>query len=495
MTRRILLLCLLATILLWFFNLERFAANPSAAIHSEARPAQPGSHRQHYHDAKDSRPQRIHEAFPFSALTKNWAVSAGMKAYFDDQRNILAQMEALATPASDTRIALAAMGDLMRMPASQQGSVHSDVLAHLARFDLVTANLETLISPRYPLPPDSLFLMNSNPEIVQGFRDANGKNLLSLLSLANNHIVDYPDDAIEDTLQILEQEQIQYHGLQRSAPSQRFALVERNGLRVAYYAATTFVNNESKLTASQMQLTPMLEGIRPLNFYPWKSFADIDLTELQQVLQEMDAAGADLKIISLHWGREHVMYPEPVQMDIAHALVAAGADVVIGAHTHVPQPAEICFINGYEQRLDPALANEIDMQGCKLTAAGQPRKGIIFYSLGNFRGYSASFWQQLGTIAQLQVYKTAGITDWQFKGFTFTYDQQERPPDGKRHLVLLDRYIEERCQHSACPDTQVALAEQAKRHLLGHGLSALEEVRMAWLSLYDSGQRFLALAQ
>ena len=69
-------------------------------------------------------------------------------------------------------------------------------------------------------------------------------------------------------------------------------------------------------------------------------------------------SGAQRKIVNLHWGYEHTDVPAPFQRELAHRLVDAGADIIIGHHPHVPQGWEIY-------------------------------KGVpIFYSLGNF-----NFWQ------------------------------------------------------------------------------------------------------
>jgi poly-gamma-glutamate synthesis protein (capsule biosynthesis protein) len=63
---------------------------------------------------------------------------------------------------------------------------------------------------------------------------------------------------------------------------------------------------------------------------------------------------ADIVIVSLHWGIEYAHQPQESQVRIAHDLIAAGADLVIGHHTHTPQPVE------------------------------RYRGGLIAYSLGNF---------------------------------------------------------------------------------------------------------------
>ena len=50
---------------------------------------------------------------------------------------------------------------------------------------------------------------------------------------------------------------------------------------------------------------------------------------------------AHRKIVNLHWGYEHTDVPAPFQRDLAHRLIDAGADIIIGHHTHVPQGSEV----------------------------------------------------------------------------------------------------------------------------------------------------------
>src|SRR5690606_4017424 len=46
------------------------------------------------------------------------------------------------------------------------------------------------------------------------------------------------------------------------------------------------------------------------------------------------AAGADTVVVFLHWGIETHTCPAPRQQELAHALVEAGADIVVGGHAH-----------------------------------------------------------------------------------------------------------------------------------------------------------------
>ena len=72
------------------------------------------------------------------------------------------------------------------------------------------------------------------------------------------------------------------------------------------------------------------------------------------------AAGADLRIVVVHWGWEYDRAANIHQKSLAKSLRTWGADVIVGAHPHVVQPAEIYM----------------DQDSC-IT-------GALFYSLGNF---------------------------------------------------------------------------------------------------------------
>lgn len=85
------------------------------------------------------------------------------------------------------------------------------------------------------------------------------------------------------------------------------------------------------------------------------SYSGTRANALERMLLE---SNAKRKIVNLHWGYEHTGTPAPFQRKLAHRLVDAGADIIIGHHPHVPQ--------GWERY----------------------RGRYIFYSLGNF-----NFWQ------------------------------------------------------------------------------------------------------
>jgi len=99
-----------------------------------------------------------------------------------------------------------------------------------------------------------------------------------------------------------------------------------------------------------MALNPnVIPGIAPLDT------GKIDLSSLDSILRRMSGDRMDIKIVYLHWGYEHELYPDPEIIKIARELARKGADIIIGSHPHVLQPNEICFINGYHKILYPAV--------------------------------------------------------------------------------------------------------------------------------------------
>ena len=129
----------------------------------------------------------------------------------------------------------------------------------------------------------------------------------------------------------------------------------------------------------------------------------VDFRRVKQALEEMKKKVVDVKIINIHWGNEFELYPDPSLMRLGRKLIEMGFDIVMGNHPHVLQPSEICFVNE-PQRYD---------EGCHLkTADGNRRKGIIYYSLGNFATAMFSTLTQIGAIQQLTFVRRGNRVEW-----------------------------------------------------------------------------------
>lgn len=433
-------------------------------------------------------PARLFEMPPFNFLGKNWAASRDMKAHFDLQRQVLQTLSKQPIPQGQAKADFAAVGDIMRLPQHQPDYVDERLLSYLRAKDFVTGNLETLISPRFELPPPSLFLMNSDPALLTAFSHPDGRNLFSVLSLANNHTFDYDDRALDDTLALLADLNIPQSGLRRMDTEKPYKIITVNGIRIGYYALATFMNRPEIMAETEYLFNDMIDGIASLPFQYWTTFCELNLDSVKQALAAMQQENVDLRVVSIHWGHEHDMYPQPVQIRLAQAIARAGTDILIGAHTHTPQPAEVCFFNGAEQQLPPALAQQVREHGCAMSDdTHQPRKTMIYYSLGNFTSYSPIFWQQLGIIAELTLVKTApGHTEWHAPDFTFTYDDVRYAPHGLRKMTLLRDFLDNQCHREACPTGIHTLAQTARQHLLGRSQSSWEDLKTYFLGARHS---------
>lgn len=285
-------------------------------------------------------------------------------------RNALREEKKEAPPGAR----LGFFGDLMWIRNGWGEFLAGDTTRILRELDGLVGNLETAISPAFPVKefwPD-LLRYNSDPRLVQSFAGAEGKSLFAALSFANNHTLDCGDRGALDTLKFLESEGIPHAGVRRDPTESTWAEFERGGIRFGFYAAT-FGLNDHRLLGSTKLLIETVPNLSP----PRANLAP-DLSAARAALTEMTAEGVDIKIISLHWGHEFDFFPAPYQREVAAALVAAGADIVMGAHSHVCQPDEIFFVNGADAN-GAALAPESRLEG-----AGPARRALVLYGLGNF---------------------------------------------------------------------------------------------------------------
>ncbi|MDE6896153.1 MAG: CapA family protein, partial [Lachnospiraceae bacterium] len=145
-----------------------------------------------------------------------------------------------------------------------------------------------------------------------------------LVTVANNHALDFGQDAFCDTLDTLKQAGITcvgggYHIAEASAP----AVCTVNGQTFAIFAATR-VSPSYDWYATDSQ-----PGM----------FQTYDPTKLNAAIAEAEET-YDHTIVFVHWGIEHVEYPEDYQRALAKGYIDAGADLIIGCHPHILQGFE-----------------------------------------------------------------------------------------------------------------------------------------------------------
>ena len=211
-------------------------------------------------------------------------------------------------------------------------SFWGDVLPVLRAADAVVANLECAITA-HPEPwskTPKVFHFRTRPEAVAVLRAAN----VRCVSLANNHTLDYQETGLLDTLSHLEAAGIRYAGAgPDSDAAQTPAVIDAGGARLGVAA---FTDNEPPFAAAPTR--------------PGTGYLDIggDPQAPQRVAHAVSAArdaGADLVVLSLHWGPNMVASPPARFGDFARAAIDSGVDLVYGHSAHIFQGVEV-----YRQR-------------------------------------------------------------------------------------------------------------------------------------------------
>ncbi len=145
------------------------------------------------------------------------------------------------------------------------------------------------------------------------------------VTLANNHVYDYGKEALTDTFGVLEEAGVPYFGAGRTLEDAMKPLyLEIDGKTVAFVGASRAEKN--KMTPQATETEP---GI--LRCYDTELFL--------QAIGEAKS-NADFCIAFVHWGTEYSFDLEQVQMDTGKEYLDAGADAVIGAHSHCLQGME-----------------------------------------------------------------------------------------------------------------------------------------------------------
>jgi poly-gamma-glutamate capsule biosynthesis protein CapA/YwtB (metallophosphatase superfamily) len=182
--------------------------------------------------------------------------------------------------------------------------------------DIVFANLENPLTRSKR--SHGFFL--GNPGYAGALKEAG----LSIVSIANNHIFDGGERGFLDTLEHLRATGIPFTGGDSGlAPAREGRVIRANGTSILFLAYTRYCNSNFASVADSYP------GILPL---------DMDM-----ILEDLESARgkADFIFVSLHWGFENQPNVHPLQIEMAHRIIDAGADCIIGHHSHIPHGIEI----------------------------------------------------------------------------------------------------------------------------------------------------------
>ena len=225
-----------------------------------------------------------------------------------------------------TTLRLMAVGDISLQTRNDRHPFEN-VKEVFKRKDILFGNLETVLSSKGEKAKKSV-LLYSPPENVKYLKDAD----FDVLNIANNHILDLGVEGVENTLDMLNKNCLNFIGANKDKSISNHLILERNGIKLGFLG----------YTIGRFKVS---EGISINKLKEKEIVADIESIKDK----------CDFVIVSLHWGTENIFYPSPKQIDLAHNLVDHGASLILGHHPHVVQGIE------------------------------EYKNGLIAYSLGNFQ--------------------------------------------------------------------------------------------------------------
>ena len=234
-------------------------------------------------------------------------------------------------------IRLGLTGDVMlgrlvdeRQRRRPPAAVWGDLTAHLRKCDLLLINLECCLSTRGSPWEQTYrpFHFRADPQWAIPALDAAD---IDVCCLANNHVLDYGEVALRDTLEALDEAQVQYvgAGLRRETAIEPIHITAA-GTSVAIVA---FTDNTPEYAATESR--------------PGTAHIDIDVTNeatretVRTALELARRPAPDTIIASLHWGPNMVERPPDRFCDFAHWLIDEGVDVIHGHSAHIFQGIEI----------------------------------------------------------------------------------------------------------------------------------------------------------
>lgn len=168
-------------------------------------------------------------------------------------------------------------------------------------------------------------VFKSPPEVAQGLAVTGYDGC----STASNHSLDDGADGIRRTLDALDRVGVRHAGSARTEAEARTVTVLRAGPAKVAHLAYTYDTNGLPLPQGQ----------------PWA----VNLMNENKIIEDARAArraGADVVVVSLHWGTEWQDAPDQQQLALAQQLTASrtggrpDVDLILGTHAHVPQAYE-----------------------------------------------------------------------------------------------------------------------------------------------------------
>ena len=184
--------------------------------------------------------------------------------------------------------------------------------------DLRFGNLECVLSNK-GVPNPEKGCLRGDPRYIEALRDAG----FGVLSLANNHALDFGTEALVDMACASEEAGIRVVGGGRDlAESRRCPTLDVKGVKLGFLAYSARDNGGYNYAAEGVA------GVAPLDL----DAVVEDITNYKELVDHL--------ILSLHWGIEYSLYPTPDQVSMGRKFIDAGASLIVGHHPRILQGHE-----------------------------------------------------------------------------------------------------------------------------------------------------------
>jgi poly-gamma-glutamate synthesis protein (capsule biosynthesis protein) len=185
--------------------------------------------------------------------------------------------------------------------------------------DLGLVNLESPISSRGKALRGKRFTFRAHPSAAPALKRAG----INVVAMANNHILDYGPQALEDTLKHLDQAGVAHAGAGKNIfESRKPALIVTNSGTTVAVLSYSMTYPEKYWASSRRPGTTAGSEER-----------------IQEDVTSACARSAAV-VVCFHWGGELLTEPRDYQIKLGHAAIDAGAKLVVGTHPHILQGLE-----------------------------------------------------------------------------------------------------------------------------------------------------------
>lgn len=254
---------------------------------------------------------------------------------------------------AETLLSIGMAGDVMigrlvneHLDSASPPSIWGNLLPLLKSTDLNLINLEAALTRSENRVPKT-FHFKADPEKVQVLIEGS----IDVVNLANNHVLDYSEAGLIETLQTLDEARIQHVGAGVNFSSAISPVIlTRKGVKIGILGCT---DNEPTWKASASK--------------PGIFFLEVgDLEAIRESILSLRSK-VDLVILSIHWGPNMRERPSQEFREFAHRLIDLGVDLIHGHSAHLFQGIEVyrgkCilydtgdFVDDYA--VDPYLRND-----------------------------------------------------------------------------------------------------------------------------------------